>query len=175
MWMLGDLQQPPRLGVQILRVAAVISENCPQGDYPLPFTPRTATVHLVGTPLTWHSCVTWFHSCWPLCTHTLAPGNCPASDSSAMVVRPMHPFWGVKLGKERKMHCEDVPGQLATVVSPGRGPQARPLLRASVGKGHLDLKVLEMSLSPTELLDSLPCWPQLWRCNRIIQGMIKIM
>lgn len=59
------------------------------------------------------------------------------------------------------MHCEDVPGQPAPVISPGRGPQARRRLHASVGKGHLDLKVLEMSLSPTELLDSLPCWPQL--------------
>lgn len=50
------------------------------------------------------------------------------------------------------MHCEDVPGQPAPVISPGRGPQARRRLHASVGKGHLDLKVLEMSLSPTELL-----------------------
>lgn len=78
------------------------------------------------------------------------------------------------------MHSGDVP-QPALVISPGRGPRARSLLRASVGKGHLDLKRLKChrvpvgSHCPTELLGSLPCSLNPLKSNRIIQGMIKMM
>ena len=41
----GGPPTAPKAGGEILRVAAVISENGPQGNHPVPFTLRTATAH----------------------------------------------------------------------------------------------------------------------------------